>query len=121
MLSIRIAAKSVLVVALLCGATLNGFAQAIPDVRRVINNPQFKAVEDFISKDHERFVREIIQITEIEAPPFKEQTRARAYLEMLRRHGLSNVEMDAEGNVMGIRKGTGGGPLIAIAAHLDTV
>jgi acetylornithine deacetylase/succinyl-diaminopimelate desuccinylase-like protein len=29
--------------------------------------------------------------------------------------------MDAEGNVMGIRRGTGAGPLIAIAAHLDTV
>src|SRR5262249_41001681 len=61
------------------------------------------------------------QLTEIEAPPFKEERRAKIYLEMLRQHGLSNVEIDAEGNVMGIRKGTGGGPLIAIAAHLDTV
>ena len=40
---------------------------------------------------------------------------------MLRQHGLTSVERDAEGNVMGLRKGTGGGPLIAIAAHLDTV
>src|SRR5262249_44677143 len=61
------------------------------------------------------------QLTEIEAPPFKEEKRAKVYLEMLRQHGLTNVEMDAEGNVMGIRKGTGGGPLVAIAAHLDTV
>src|SRR6185295_2446201 len=40
---------------------------------------------------------------------------------MLRQSGLTNVEKDAEGNVMGIRKGSGQGPLIAIAAHLDTV
>jgi di/tripeptidase len=40
---------------------------------------------------------------------------------MLRQHGLTNVEIDAEGNAMGIRKGAGNGPLIAIAAHLDTV
>src|SRR6185295_18626051 len=40
---------------------------------------------------------------------------------MLRQSGLTNVEKDAEGNVMGIRKGSGNGPLVAIAAHLDTV
>jgi di/tripeptidase len=42
---------------------------------------------------------------------------------MLKAHGLSDVEMDAEGNVMGLRRGTGkpGGPVVVIAAHLDTV
>src|SRR6185369_12344184 len=54
-------------------------------------------------------------------PPFKEAKRAAAYLQMLRQAGLTNVEQDAEGNVMGVRKGTGSGPLIAVAAHLDTV
>jgi acetylornithine deacetylase/succinyl-diaminopimelate desuccinylase-like protein len=96
-------------------------AAQIPDVQALINSPKFKAAEAFIDKDHDRFIREIIQITEIEAPPFKEQVRARAYIEMLRQHGLVDVEMDPEGNVMGIRKGTGSGSLIAIAAHLDTV
>ena len=74
-----------------------------------------------LDKDHDRLVAEIIQLTEIPAPPFKEDARGAAYLEMLRAAGLSNVERDAEGNVMGLRRGTGGGPLIAIAAHLDTV
>jgi acetylornithine deacetylase/succinyl-diaminopimelate desuccinylase-like protein len=93
----------------------------IPDVQRLLGNSKFQAAANFVSNDHERFVREIIEITEIEAPPFKESKRAKAYLEMLRRHGLTNLEIDAEGNAMGIRKGTGNGPLIAIAAHLDTV
>jgi tripeptide aminopeptidase len=47
--------------------------------------------------------------------------RAKVYLEMLQASGLTDVEQDEAGNVMGLRKGTGGGPLIAIAAHLDTV
>jgi acetylornithine deacetylase/succinyl-diaminopimelate desuccinylase-like protein len=89
--------------------------------QRVLTDPKFKAAEQFIDKDHERMVREIIQITEIEAPPFKEEKRAKAFAEMLRQSGLADVHIDAEGNVIGVRKGTGNGPLIAIAAHLDTV
>jgi tripeptide aminopeptidase len=98
------------------------YAQS-PDamVARVMTDPRLKTAEDFMDKDHDRFVREIIQLTEIVAPPFNEQKRGQAYMDMLRRDGLTSVERDAEGNVMGIRKGSGQGPLIAIAAHLDTV
>ena len=90
-------------------------------VKRVADDPKFRAAMAAIDQDHDRLVAEIIQLTEIPAPPFKEDARGAAYLEMLRAAGLTNVERDAEGNVMGLRKGTGGGPLIAIAAHLDTV
>ena len=78
----------------------------------------------FIESDHERFVRELIALTEIPAPPFKEAARAKAFMTMLQEHGLSNVEMDGEGNVMGIRRGAEGaatGGLVAVSAHLDTV
>jgi tripeptide aminopeptidase len=115
----RTAARSAIGLILACG--LASAAEAQQDVPRLLNSPKFKAAEAYIDKDHDRFVHEIIQLTEIPAPPFKEEMRGRAYLEMLRQHGLTNVEMDAEGNVMGIRKGLGTGPLIAIAAHLDTV
>ncbi len=74
-----------------------------------------------LDREHDRIVADIVTLTEIPAPPFKEDKRGAAYLEMLRQHGLTDVERDAEGNVMGVRKGTGNGPLIAIAAHLDTV
>jgi len=80
-----------------------------------------QVAQAFVAKDHDRFIREIIQITEIEAPPFKEEKRAKAYAEMLRQSGLSDIEIDEEGNVIGLRKGIGTGTLIAIAAHLDTV
>src|SRR5207237_1166273 len=99
-----------------------GYTQS-PDilVDRLIGNSQFKAAQAALDTDYDRIVRETIQLTEIEAPSFKEQKRGQAYMAMFKQLGLSNVEMDAEGNVLGIRKGTGEGPLIAIAAHLDTV
>ena len=96
------------------------WAQA-PNIQRLLANAKFQAAEDFIAKDHDRFVRETIQVAEIEAPPFKEEKRAKAYAEMLRQSGLTDVQIDPEGNVIGLRHGTGSGPLIAIAAHLDTV
>ena len=89
--------------------------------QRVLSDPKFKAAEDFVVKDHDRFVRELIQITEVPAPPFKEEKRARVFADHLKQSGLTDVQTDSEGNVIGLRKGTGNGPMIAIAAHLDTV
>jgi acetylornithine deacetylase/succinyl-diaminopimelate desuccinylase-like protein len=99
-------------------------AAQTPDaqVRGIVDGAAFKQAAGFIAGDHERFVRELITLTEIPAPPFKEQARAAAYLEMLRQSGLSDVEMDAEGSVMGVRRGSGAGPgMLLVNAHLDTV
>ncbi len=116
----RIAPRTATLALLL--AIIGGAASAqTGNVQRVLADPKFQAAQEFIAKDHDRFVRETIQITEIEAPPFKEAKRAKVFMEMLRQSGLSDVEIDPEGNVIGLRRGTGTGPLIAIAAHLDTV
>jgi tripeptide aminopeptidase len=90
-------------------------------VRQILDSPQFKTATAFIEKDQPRFVKELIELTEIPAPPFKEERRAKAYLELLRQSGLTDVEMDAEGNVMGLRRGTGGAGIVAVVAHIDTV
>lgn len=90
-------------------------------VARVINDARFAAAMTAIDRDHDRLVTDIVTLTEIPAPPFKEDRRGAAYLDRLRRTGLADVERDEVGNVMGLRRGTGGGPLVAIAAHLDTV
>jgi tripeptide aminopeptidase len=93
---------------------------ASASVQRLIGGAQFKAAAAFIDGDYDRFVDELVTLAEIPAPPFKEQARAKAFLDMLRRAGLADVEMDAEGNAMGVRKGSGGG-MVAVLAHLDTV
>ena len=107
---------------LLVAFTAWAFAQT-PEakVKTILDHPKFKSVTSFLDADYDRFVRELIEITEITAPPFKEKVRAAAYLDKLRQLGLQDVEMDPEGNVMGLRKGNGGGPLLAVLAHLDTV
>ncbi|WP_374469029.1 M20/M25/M40 family metallo-hydrolase [Phenylobacterium sp.] len=92
-------------------------------VQRLVASAPFKAAVAKLDQDHARTVEDTIKLTEIPAPPFKEEARARAYMELLKAHGLTEVEMDAEGNVMGLRRGTGpaGGKVVVIAAHLDTV
>ncbi len=110
----------VLLCALLMILPAGAFAQTT-DVRKVLDSPQFKTAAAFTESDQARFVKELIELTEIPAPPFKEERRAKAYLQKLRGSGLTDVEMDQEGNVMGVRKGSGGGDMLAIVAHLDTV
>jgi len=86
----------------------------------IVRSPSFVAASDFLARDYDRFVRELVTLTEIPAPPFKETARAAAFLQMLRASGLADVETDAEGNVMGIRRGSDR-PMLAVLAHLDTV
>jgi acetylornithine deacetylase/succinyl-diaminopimelate desuccinylase-like protein len=86
----------------------------------IVRSPSFVAASDFLARDYDRFVRELITLTEIPAPPFKETARAVAFLQMLRASGLADVETDAEGNVMGVRRGTDRA-MLAVLAHLDTV
>ncbi len=75
----------------------------------------------FLKADDDRTLKEQIELTEIPAPPFKEAVRAANYLERFKALGLADARIDAEGNVLGIRKGSGGGPTLVVSAHLDTV
>lgn len=65
-------------------------------------------------------VEEWILITEIPAPSTKEEERGAYVRRVMEEEGLE-VTVDALGNVTGRRPGTGGGPTIVFAAHLDTV
>lgn len=91
------------------------------DVGKLVASPAFKAAVKTLDQQHERTVADIVTLTEIPAPPFKEKVRGEAYKAMLEAHGLTDVEIDPEGNVMGVRKGTQRGPLVVMSAHLDTV
>lgn len=92
-------------------------------VQRVAQSASYAALVQQLDSEHERIVDEIITLVEIPAPPFKEAERAKAYYDMLRAAGLQDVEIDAEGNAMGLFRGSGpaGGSVLVLAAHLDTV
>lgn len=91
------------------------------EVAAIMASPAYRKAVDVLDRDHDRIVDDIIRFTEIASPPFGEDVRGDAYLEQLRAHGLTDVEKNAVGNVMGLRRGIGNGPLIVVAAHLDTV
>lgn len=76
---------------------------------------------DFMRADDDRTIEEQVAITEIPSPPFKERVRAEDYRRRLQAAGLADVRIDAEGNVIGLRRGTGKGPTLVVSAHLDTV
>lgn len=118
------------VVAVAIALSLSGAAmaqvkpsQADKTIQTIRNSAGFKAATANLDREYDRIVAETILLTEIPAPPFKETAKAQAYMAMLKTAGLSDVEMDAEGNVMGLRRGSGpaGAPLVVMAAHLDTV
>lgn len=67
-----------------------------------------------------RMFEEQVRINEIPAPPFKEQMRAEYFLKKMREAGLPGAYIDKEGNVIGVRAGSGG-PRLVLSAHLDTV
>jgi acetylornithine deacetylase/succinyl-diaminopimelate desuccinylase-like protein len=90
-------------------------------IDRIIGSTRFHHAAAILAAEHDRTVRDIIELTEIPSPPFAESARAARYQHLLREHGLDAVEQDEVGNVMGIRRGTGNGPLLVVAAHLDTV
>ena len=83
--------------------------------------PQIQKLLEAVKADHERATGDLKMLTEIEAPPFKEQKRAEAFLARMKALGLTNATIDAEGNVVGVRKGAGQGPKLVVSAHMDTV
>jgi tripeptide aminopeptidase len=95
--------------------------QAESMIREVMASDAYGKATATLAAEHDRTIEDIVTLTQIAAPSFQEETRARAFLGMAEAHGLQNLETDAEGNVTGERPGAGNGPLICIAAHLDTV
>ena len=61
------------------------------------------------------------ELTQIPAPPFMETARGVRFREMLEEAGVDSTWVDDEGNVIGLRRGSGRGDVIAITGHLDTV
>jgi tripeptide aminopeptidase len=90
-------------------------------IQRILSSDGFRRAAEILAAEHDRTVDDIIRLTEIESPSFNETIRAQTWYEMAKAHGLTDLEIDAEGNVTGIRRGIGNGPLVCVAAHLDTV
>ena len=78
------------------------------------NNPVVKDALKQIKEEEQLTMADQIALTEIEAPPFHEEVRAAYFAERLRELGLTNVRIDKEGNVIGIRPGKRNGPRLVL-------
>lgn len=92
------------------------------EVARIFAMPSVREAFDRIEARDAETMRTLVALTEIPAPPFAEEVRALAYRDMLEEAGADSVYIDEVGNVIAVRRGTGGGRgVVAIAGHLDTV
>lgn len=125
----RLVASFSLVPCLLVASFVSAQDVPAPDVRQsyldevaaLQANEKVQAGMRHILALEPRHREELIELTEIPAPPFKEEKRAARFAEMLREAGLSDVSIDEVGNAIGRRPGRNGDRVIAYAAHLDTV
>ena len=85
---------------------------SMPHVARALRF--FETNADAITEEH-------IRICSIPASPFGEQERAEYLARKFSELGLSEVEIDEEGNCLGLMRGTSRSPLMVVSAHLDTV
>ncbi|MCK4353406.1 M20/M25/M40 family metallo-hydrolase [candidate division WOR-3 bacterium] len=67
-----------------------------------------------------RILSDLIALSEIPAPSFKEGKRRKKFTQLMERINFDKLEQDGVGNIIGIRKGKGKGGIL-VSAHLDTV
>jgi tripeptide aminopeptidase len=106
-------------------AWLTAFAQTpsqfAEQVKEIQNNLKVKAAYEYIDRNRAGILREWIAITEINAPSGHERERAKYLQRLLRQSKVQNIHYDSAGNLIAVRKGTGGGRTVVFDAHLDTV
>lgn len=86
----------------------------------LLERPDIKAAFGVLERGFSKQVDEWITIAEMPGKSGHEKQRA-AYVRKVMEAERLQVSVDSMGNVTGRRKGTGGGPTIVFAAHLDIV
>ena len=108
--------RLILAAALAVATSTLGAQPTIPST-----NAKVRAALDMLKADNAWTLQQQIELTQIPAPPFKESTRAAEFKRRLEALGYRDVRIDSVGNVIAARRGTGAGPTVVIAGHLDTV
>src|SRR5690348_17462569 len=88
---------------LLASAPAIAAPNADSTIQRIVANPSYRAAAAALDSGHGKWVEDIVAITQVAAPPFKEQARAKAFAEMLRTRGL-DPKTDEVGNVLALRR-----------------
>jgi len=90
-------------------------------VAQLMATPHVARALRFFENKADAITEEQIRICSIPASPFGEQERAEYLSRKFSELGLTEVEIDEEGNCLGLLRGSSRSPLMVVSAHLDTV
>lgn len=91
------------------------------ELNELSKNKQIQVAFQSIVAQNKQNIEELIMLTEIPAPPFKEDKRAVRFAQLLKDAGVDSIWIDKVGNVIALRKGKDGNRTVVLDAHLDTV
>lgn len=86
----------------------------------LMERPDIKSAMSLIEKNFPQQVEEWVRLTELPGKSGMEQARGAFVKAEFEKQGLTPT-VDSIGNIIAVRKGTGGGPTIVIMAHMDVV
>ena len=81
----------------------------VAEIREIAARPEIRQALAIVQALETGAERELIELTEIPAPPFGEAARAARYAVLLGQAGLDDVAVDGVGNVLARRPGAGEG------------
>ena len=113
--------KSTIVVALLAPLSTVHAGGSDASIQSLAEVPAVSAALADVVEMEQQLLDDLVELTEIPAPPFGEAARGERFAEMLAEAGLTEISTDEAGNVIGRRPGRSGQRVIALTAHLDTV
>jgi len=90
------------------------------EIAMIKADARYQSAQAHIRANRDRSNRDLIELTEIPAPPFGEETRGKRLAEMLKEAGADEVSIDEVGNVIALRRGTEGKRVVAFGAHIGT-
>ncbi len=92
------------------------------EVEDLLAHPAVTQAMAHVVETDEETMRDLLELTQIPAPPFMEEARGRRFSEMLTEIGVDSVYTDDVGNVIGVRRGQDPeAGVLALTGHLDTV
>lgn len=91
------------------------------ELNRLIHQKKVKEAFAIIDSNDQQTIKDMIELTEVLAPPFQEAERASLFKKMLEVAGADKTWIDEEGNVLALRKGKKSEKTIGLDAHLDVV
>jgi acetylornithine deacetylase/succinyl-diaminopimelate desuccinylase-like protein len=86
-----------------------------------MSSPHVTRAFHFFETNADAITEEHVFVCSVPASPFGEQERAEYFSRKFKELGLTEVEIDDEGNCLGLLRGSSETPLLVVSAHLDTV